>query len=207
MNFLYFAEKKLERFYDFVVERTEEKTTKVIVKEVEGQMGLKGKGTLGSILAQLGLASVEVEADVSASGRLSFSKEIVSQFTGPQKLKALLLKLDIDGRLANLNASIRKQSLPKEGMSVVFTTWLQADIAKRNESEIERIKAAIFTGKVDSYTIEIQSSLVCMSSENAWRRLQSRPRFVAGFGTLIGIDSNSHVAEIDPIVFGYAQPD
>jgi hypothetical protein len=46
-----------------------------------------------------------------------------------------------------------------------------------------------------------------MSSENAWRRLQSRPRLVGGFGTLIGLDLNSHFAEIDPIVFGYAQPD
>lgn len=205
MNFLYFAEKKLERFYDFVVERTEEKTTKTILREGEASAGLKGKGTLGSILAHLGLASVEVEADVSASGKISFSKEVISQFTAPQKLKALLLKLDHEGHLVDLNASMHGQTLPKQGVSVVFTAWLQVDVSKRSESKIEKTKAAIFTGKVDDFTIEIQSSLVCMSSENAWRRLQARPRFVVGFGTLIGLDPNTRLVEVDPIVFGYAE--
>ena len=46
MNFVYFAEKKLERFYNFVVERTEEKTTKVVLKEGSVGAALKAKGTL-----------------------------------------------------------------------------------------------------------------------------------------------------------------
>jgi hypothetical protein len=33
MHFVYFAEQKLERYYDFLVERTEEKTTKEVLKE------------------------------------------------------------------------------------------------------------------------------------------------------------------------------
>lgn len=120
MHFIYFAEKKLEFFYDFLVERTEEKTTKVVLKEAEGKAGIKGKGTLGSILSKLGLASVELEADISASGKLSFSKEVISQFMSSQKLKALLLKLDNENRLPDLNAHIKDKRLPKRGTSIVF---------------------------------------------------------------------------------------
>jgi hypothetical protein len=56
MHFIYFAEKKLEFFYDFLVERTEENTTKVVLKEAEGKAAIRSKGTLGSILSKLGLA-------------------------------------------------------------------------------------------------------------------------------------------------------
>ena len=86
MHFVYFAEQKLERFYDDLVERTEDTTTKQVLKEGSGLVDVKGKGTLGSILAYFGLASLEVEANISASGKVSFSKEVVSQFTPPQKL-------------------------------------------------------------------------------------------------------------------------
>ena len=204
MHFVYFAQKKLERFYDFLVERTEEKTTRSTLKQIEAKVGVKGKGTLGSILARLGLASVEVEADVSASGEVSFSKEIVSEFTSVQKLKALLFKLDSEGSLADLNTHIETDSLPKVGTRVVFAIWLQTDTGKRPEAEIVKTGAAILSGGTNGYTVEIQASLEFMESENAWRRLQPKPRFIAGFGTLIGVDLETHLAEIDPIVFAYA---
>lgn len=41
MHFVYFAEQKLERFYDFLVERTEEKTTNEVLKEGSGQTDVK----------------------------------------------------------------------------------------------------------------------------------------------------------------------
>ncbi len=201
MHFVYFAEQKLERFYDFLVERTEEKTIKTTVKEGEGTAGVKGKGTLGSILAHLGLASLEVEANVSASGKLSFSKEIVSGFTPPQKLKALLLKLKSVDRIVDLNTA---DSLPKVGEPAVFAAWMKTDTSKRSEAEIERTGAAFITGGTDRYVIEIQASIEFMESGNAWRRLQSK-RYIAGFGTLIGTNQEGHLAEIDPIVFAYAK--
>lgn len=201
MHFVYFAEQKLERFYDFLVERTEEKTTKVVLKEGSAQTEVKGKGTLGSILAHLGLASLEVEANVSASGKLSFSKEIVSEFTPSQKLKALLLKLKDDGRIVDLND--KSAGLPKVGIPVVFSLWIQVDAAKRSESKIEKTGAVILIGNIDNNRVEIQASLQFMQSENAWRRLQSK-RFIAGFGTLIGANAEERLVEIDPIVFQYA---
>jgi hypothetical protein len=177
------------------------------LKEAEGKAGIKGKGTLGSILSKLGLASVELEADISASGKLSFSKEIVSQFMPSQKLKALLLKLDNEGRLPDLNAYIQDNKLPRRGTSIIFATWLQTDTNKRPETEIERTGQAVLTGHTESYTLEIQASLRCMQSENAWRRLLSSPRFIVGFGTLIGASLKEHFVEIDPIVFAYAEVD
>ena len=87
----------------FLVERTEETTTKQFLREGSGKADVKGKGTLGSILAYFGLASLEVKANVSASGKVSFSKEVVSEFTPPQKLKALLLKLTSERRISNIN--------------------------------------------------------------------------------------------------------
>jgi hypothetical protein len=150
---------------------------------------------------------VELEADISASGKLSFSKEVVSLSMPSQKLKALLLKLNNEGRLTDLNADIKNNSLPRMGTSIVFATWLQTDISKRPEAEIERTGQAILTGQTEGYTIEIQASLRCMQSENAWRRLLSSPRFIVGFGTLIGANLEPHFAEIDPIVFAYAEVD
>lgn len=201
MHFVYFGEQKLERFYDFLVERTEEKTTKVVLKETEGQAGVKSKGTVGSILARLGLASLEIEAEVSASGKLSFSKEVVLGFTPAQKLKALLLKLESQGRIIDLNTA---DSLPKVGTTVAFAAWLQTDTSKRSESEIERTEAAVFSGRTNGYAIEIGASLEFMESKNAWRRLLPKERYIAGVGTLIGTNSEEHFAEIDPIVFAYA---
>ena len=204
MHFVYFAEQKLEKFYDSLVERTEEKTTKVVLKEGSGHAGVKGKGTLGSILAHLGLAGLEIEANVSASGKLSFSNEVVSAFTPSQKLKALLLKLNSDARITDLNH--KTIDLLKVGSPVVFATWIQVDKTKRSPAKIEKTGAAILAGYVESYKIEIQASLKFMESENAWRRIESK-RFITGFGTLIGIGSEEHIVEIDPIVFGYAEPE
>jgi len=204
MHFVYFAEQKLERFYDFLVERTEEKTTKAVLKEGSGQADFKGKGTLGSILAHLGLASLEIEANVSASGKLSFSKEVVSKFTPSQKLKALLLKLNNEGRIADIND--KTVNLLKVGSPVVFATWIKVDTTKRSESKIEKTGAAILAGHAENFKIEIQASLKFMESENAWRRLESK-RFITGFGTLIGIESEEHLVEIDPIVVAYAEPE
>jgi hypothetical protein len=207
MNFVYYAEKKLERFYDSVVERTEERTTRVVLREGSLGVGARAKGALGSLLKSLGLPSFEVEADISTSGRLSVSNQVVSQFTSAQKLKALLLILEHGNRLVDLNTIIQEQSLPKEGSSIVFSTRLKADTGKRNEYEIERTKAVIFTGILENYTIEIQASLVSMSSENAWRRLEPPGSLVAGFGSLIRIDSESLILKIDPIAFGYVEAD
>ena len=204
MHFVYFAEQKLERFYDFLVERTEEKTTKVVLKEGSGQANVKGKGTLGSILAHLGLAGLEIEANVSASGKLSFSKEVVSEFTPSQKLKALLLKLNSEGRIADINH--KAVDLLKVGSPVVFATWIKVDTTKRSQSKIEKTGATILAGHAENYKIEIQASLKFMESENAWRRLEVK-RFITGFGTLIGIESEEHLVEIDPIVFAYAEPE
>ena len=204
MNFIYYAEKKLERFYDFVVERPEGTTTRVVLREGSLGVAVRAKGALGSLLRSLGLPGFEVEADMSASGKLSVSNQVVSLFTSPQKLKALLLILEHENRLADLNIKIQEQSVLKEG-SIVFSTRLKADTGKRNEHEIERTKAVIFTGNLANYTIEIQASLVSMSSENAWRRLEPPGSLVAGFGSLISIDSENLILKIDPIAFGYVE--
>ena len=204
MHFVYFSENKLERFYDFLVERTEEQTKKVILKEGSGKVGVKGKGTLGSILAHLGLASLEVEAEVSASGKIAFSKEVVSRFTPTQKLKALLFKLDSEDRLADLNAFIKTDKLPKENTPIVYTVGLQTDLSKQPEPDILKTEAVILTGHIDNFEVKIQASLEFMESKNAWRRFQLKPRYIAGFGTLIGSDMRDQFTEIDPIVFGYA---
>jgi len=86
---------------------------------------------------------------------------------------------------------------------VVFATWIQVDTKKRPESKIEKTGAVILAGHTDNYKIEIQASLEFMEGKNAWRRLQSR-RFVAGFGTLIGVNAEERLVEIDPIVFQWA---
>jgi hypothetical protein len=41
VHFVYFAENKLARFYDHLVERTEEKTTNIALREGEGKVGVK----------------------------------------------------------------------------------------------------------------------------------------------------------------------
>jgi hypothetical protein len=202
MHFLYFAEQKLARFYDYLVERTEETTTKKVLREGSGQVDVKGKGTFGSILAYFGLASLEVEANVSASGKLSFSEEVVSKFTPPRKLKALLLKLTSEGRISNIND--KEVNLLGVGAPVAFATWMQVDTVKRPVSMIEETGAVIFSGDEDNCKVEIQASLEFMESRNAWRRLQSK-RFIAGFGTLIGVNAKEHLVEIDPIVLRYAE--
>ena len=201
MQFVYFAEQKLEWFYDSLEERTEETTKQVVLKEGSGKADVKGKGTLGSILAHLGLASLEVEANVSASGKASFSKEIVSQFTPPQKLTALLLKLRSEGRLSDIND--KEADVPRVGAPVVFSTSIQVDTTKRPESEIKETGAVILAGHTDNYKIEIQASLEFMAGKNSWRRFLGRT-FVAGFGTLIRVNAEKRLVEIDPIVFHYA---
>ncbi len=205
MHFVYFAEQKLERFYDFLVERTEDITTRKSVKDVEGKAGAKGKAKVGKVLSMLGLGEIEIEADVSASGRLSFQKEIVSKFTAPQKLKALLLKLNSEDKLVALSNKEDLTVVPEEGTPVFFSVRLETDYDRRSEPDIEKKRAAVLTGKIGDFVVEVQASLEYMESENAWRRWV-RPRKMVGFATLIGVDRNEMLLEFDPIVFAYAQP-
>jgi hypothetical protein len=205
MHFVYFAELKLDRFYDFLAERTEEATTRKMVKGIEGKVGAKGKGKIGKLLAMLGLGEVEIEAEVSTSGKLSFEKEIVLKFTPAQKLKALLLKLISENKLVALSSDSDLSILPEEGMPVFFSARFKTDYDRRPEADVEKKRAAILTGKLGDFSVEIQASLQHMESENAWRRWKS-PKKMVGFGTLIGADGDEMQLEFDPIVLGYAQP-
>jgi hypothetical protein len=205
MHFVYFAEQKLERFYDFLVERTEMATTKRTVSNLEMGAGVKGKGEIGKLLAMLGLAKIAIEAEVSATGKLSFDREVVSRFTPPQKLKALLLKLSSENRLVELTVDGDLHSLPEEGAVVLFSTRLKTDYDRRSDIDVERKGAAVLTGKLGDFRAEVQASLRYMESENAWRRWE-QPRRMVAFATLIGVNENDRLLEFDPIVIGYAQP-
>jgi hypothetical protein len=204
MHFIYFAKKKIERFYDFLVERTEESTKKIRLGEGEAKSAAKGKASLGSILAALSLASVEVEAEVSASGKVSLSKEVLSQFTPAQKLKALLCILDRQGRLSDLNALVELGNIPSSSSSVVFKVPLQTDTDRRSEPEIERIRAAVLTGHIGAFALMIHVSLQYMESENQWRRLLHRPVPILGFGTLMTANRAEEPAQVDLIVLAYS---
>lgn len=205
MHFVYFAEQKLERFYDFLVERTEESTVKKTGKHVEGKAAATGKGKIGSLFAMLGLGEIKIEAEVSASGKLSFEKEVVTKFTAPQKLKALLLKLNSEGKLLALSADANPDILLKEGSPVLFSVRLKTDYDRRSEADIEKKRAVVLTGKLGDFSVEVQASLQHMVSENAWRRWGHLNEMV-GFGTLIRVCANEKLLEFDPIVLGYAQP-
>ncbi len=205
MHFVYFAEQKLERFYDFLVERTEETVANTTGKEVEGKAAFKGKGTIGSLLAMLGLGQIEIEAEVSTSGRLTFHNELITKFTAAQKLKALLLKLDSEGKLLVLSAGANPGGFLKEGTPVLFSARLKTDYHRRPEVDVETKRAAILTGSVGAFSIEVQASLQHMESENAWRRWGYLKEMV-GFGTLIGVCASKRLLEFDPIILAYAQP-
>ena len=203
MHFVYFAEKKLERFFDFLVERTEEAVTSKTIKDAEGKIEGSGKATVGQLLKVLGLGGLELQADVSASGKVSFNKETVYKFTAPQKLKALLVKLDSEGKLGILQG-VPVETFSSEGTAAIFATKLKTDLNVRSESEIERCKAVVLSGAISGYRLEIQASTAYMESENAWRRWV-QPRGLGGFGTLIGIDHKKQLLEVDPIVLGYTE--
>ncbi|MHC4664366.1 MAG: hypothetical protein ACYS9T_00215 [Planctomycetota bacterium] len=205
MHFVYFAEKKLERFYDYLVERTEEKITKRKVKGVEGKVRGKGKAKVGKLLAMLGLGEMEVEAEVSTAGKLSFQTDIVAKFTAAQKVKALVLKLNCEEKLVALSASADLSNFPKEGSPIFFTARLKTDYNRRSEVDVERTQAAILAGEIGDASVEIQASIEYMESKNAWRRWQS-PTKMVGFGTVIGAYADKKLLEIDPIVLGYAWP-
>lgn len=203
MHFLYFAQKKIEPFYDFLVERTEESTTKVRLRETKGKVATKGKGSFGSILAALGLASVDIEAEVSASEKQSLSREVISQFTPAQKLKALLLMLHENGLLSDLNDLLAIGSVPTPGSRCVFVVPLKTNTDAVPEAEIERTRAAVLTGRIDGFAVTIQASLQYMESDNAWRRLLNTPVPIVGFGTVMTSSLTTRSAEIDPIFLGY----
>lgn len=203
MHFLYFAQKKIEPFYDFLVERTEESTTKVRLRETMGKGATKGKAAFGSILAALGLPSVDIEAEISASEKQSLSREVVSQFTPAQKLKALLLMLENNGLLSDLNDSLAIGSIPAPGSRCVFVVSLKTNTDAVPEAEIERTRAAVLTGRIGDVAVTIQTSLQYMESDNAWRRLLSAPVPIVGFGTVITSSLTTKSAEIDPIFLGY----
>ena len=202
MHFLYFATDKLEKFYNSEVERTEETATTTLSKEGSGQADVGGKAKLGSILSWLGLAGLDVQANVSASGKSSLSKATVFEFTPSQKLKALLLKLKEEGRLADFNDL--SADLLKVGRPIVFTAWTQLDERKRPMSKIEKTQQAILVGRTENYTITIMASLEWMISKGTCLRFE-RERFIGGFGTLAAINSKERWVEIDPIVFSYAE--
>jgi hypothetical protein len=205
MHFVYFADKKLERFYDFLVERTEETMTNRTIKGMEGNAEAKGKGKIGKVLSLLGLADVELEARVSAAGKLSFEREVVTTFTPPQKLKALLLKLHSEDRIAILSPDALSSDIPQEGTPAFLWASLKTDYGRRSEDDIWRKRSAILTGSTGAFEVEVQASIAYMESEGAWLRWD-RPRQMAGFGTLIGVDVQKLRLELDPIVLAYAQP-
>ena len=204
MHFVYFAEQKLERFYDFLVERTEEATARTLIKDVETKAAAKGKAKIGELLSRLGLGGIEIGADVSASGKLSFENQIVSKFTAPQKLRPLP-KLDSEDKLVALSSKADLTAVPEEGTPVFFSARLKTDYDRRSETDIERKRAVVLTGRMGDFAIEVQASLEYMVSPNAWRRWE-RPRQMVGFATLIGVDHNERSLEFDPIVLAYAQP-
>lgn len=206
MHFIYFAEKKIERFYDFLVNRTEETVTKKTIKEVEGKAEAKGKGKIGKVLALLGLADVELEVGVTAGGKISIEREVVEAFTQAQKLKALLLKLHSEDRLAILAQDALSSDAPEEGMAVVLYGALKTDYGRRSEDDIWRTHSAILTGSTGSFIIEVQASTTYMESEGAWLRW-SHPTKMVGFGTLTRVDMGELRLELDPIALAYAQPE
>jgi len=205
MHFVYFAQEKLERFYDFLVERTEQSATKKSVTGVEGKAGAKGRTKLGKLLSLLGIAELEIEAEVSATGRFSFEHDVVTNFTATQKLKALLLKLDCEDRLVALSGSADLAVLPDEGSPTLFTARLKTNFNRRTEEDVEKKDAAILTGHIGEVSVEIQASTQYMVSKVAWRRWK-RPSKMVGFGTLIGSNEDEQLLEFDPIVLAYAQP-
>src|SRR5215216_1801735 len=147
MQFIYFAQGKLERFYDFLVERSEEQTKQILIQELGGEVVGKGAAGVGSVLRLFGLANLTIEAEVSGVGKLSFSNETVSRFTPAQKLKALLLKLASEDRLLDLNSQPKSINLPV-GRPAVYTAWLKVDAERRPEAEVERTGSVILTGNV-----------------------------------------------------------
>jgi hypothetical protein len=205
MHFVYFAQEKLERFYDFLVERTEQSVTKKSVKGVEGKVGAKGKAKLGKLLSLLGIAELEIEAEVSATGKLSFERDVVTKFTAPQKLKALLLKLNCEDKLVALTDSSELEDLPEEGSPTFFTARLKTDFERRPKEDVEKTAAAVLTGHIGEVSVEIQASIQYMESDNAWRRW-GHPKQMVGLGTLIGSYEDEKLLEFDPIVLAYAQP-
>ena len=201
MHYIYFAEGKVKRFYETLVDRVEVQRTEVSTKEIEGEANAKGVGEVGSLLKVLNIVSLDIEATLRAAGKKSTSQSTTTEMTTVQKLKALLLQLESEGRLSQLSDRAKACELPEVGTSVIFSLWIKTDLEERSEKEIERTGAAILGGDLGGYPFRVQASLVCMESPNAWRRLESL-RYIKGFGTLIG--ARTDLVEVDPIVFQYA---
>ena len=202
MQYVYFAENKLKRFHNSLVERTEVSITKKSIKDVSIKAEAKVKTKVGALLSRLGIADGGVEAGVSTTGQLAFSKEVVSQFAPEQKLKAILLKLGVQNRLVDLDDWIQATKNATNSQYVTFSLHLQVDMGEQSEEDIERRKQVIFSGEASHKPMLIRCSLCNLESEACWRRF-SQPRPVIGFGTAMGSSCTIEKFEIDPIVFAH----
>lgn len=207
MHFVYFAEDKLVLFYDYLVERTESTTTTKTITGLEGTAAVTGTTMLGKLLSVLGLADLELKAQVSGTGKVSFEKEVVSDFTTPQKLKALLLKLGSEGTLQVLGAgdSLETQPTLQKGKQILLTAELKTDYERREEADVLVMKQVVLSGSLAGFTLAVQASLQYLRSPNAWYRWDD-PIGMMVFGTLIKVHTADKFMEVDPIVLAYAPP-
>jgi hypothetical protein len=202
-HYFYFAEDKINSFYNDAVERTEKEIITTQANTVSSKLLGKGKITLGKILSLLGLPGLEAEVGAKIAGESARSRKVVSYLAPEQKLRIIRTRLSRDERLLDLREGPIGSRLPTRPTYVLFKTMLSLDVDARSVNDVEKTKSAVFAGSLANYTLRIEAYVDYMRSPNAWRRFINVETRVAGFGTLNNVNKESHVARIDPIVLCY----